>query len=199
MFYFPVIISFFALGFAFYLISWLRKIPEGPEEMQKIFRTIKEGANAFLKRQYRTIGIIAGILTLLLFSVYGVSGNWLYGFQVASAFVFGAGCSLLSGFLGMWIAVRSNVRTANAAQTSFSRALTITLRGGAVSGISIVAMSLLGISLLFLVYNFFGYEATGIPSSIVGFGFGASLVALFAQLGGGIYTKAADVGADLVG
>jgi K(+)-stimulated pyrophosphate-energized sodium pump len=99
----------------------------------------------------------------------------------------------------MWIAVRSSVRTANAAQTSFSRALTIALRGGAVSGIAIVAMSLLGISLLYLIYNSFGYEVTSIPSLIVGFGFGASLVALFAQLGGGIYTKAADVGADLVG
>jgi len=199
MLYFPIISSAIALCFGFYLISWIKKKPQGSERMQEIFKIIKEGANAFLKRQYKTIGIIAGILALLLFLVYGVTGNWLYGFQVGVSFIFGAACSLLSGFIGMWISVRSNVRTADAAKTSFSKALTIALRGGAVSGITIVAMSLLGISCLFLIYTFFGFKAANIPSLIVGFGFGASLVALFAQLGGGIYTKAADVGADLVG
>ena len=99
----------------------------------------------------------------------------------------------------MWIAVRANVRTASASQSSFSKALTIALRGGAISGITIVAMSLIGISSLFLIYSLLGYQAIRIPSLLIGFGFGASLVALFAQLGGGIYTKAADVGADLVG
>ncbi len=199
MLYIPIVISFFAFGFAFYLIQWIKKCPQGTEKMQEIFEIIKEGANAFLKRQYKTIGIIAIALALILFVVYGFTGNWLYGFQVSAAFIFGAACSLIAGFIGMWISVRSNVRTASAAQTSFSKALTIALRGGAVSGITIVAMSLLGISVLYLIYSFFGYEIVKIPSLIVGFGFGASLVALFAQLGGGIYTKAADVGADLVG
>ena len=199
MLYIPIIISFLSLGFAFYLIQWIKKCPQGSEKMQEIYGLIKQGANAFLKRQYQTIGIIAGVLALLLFSVYAINGNWLYGFQVSAAFLFGAACSLLSGFIGMWIAVRSNIRTAQASQTSFSRALTIALRGGAVSGITIVAMSLLGISSLYFIYIFFGYQIVSIPSLIVGFGFGASLVALFAQLGGGIYTKAADVGADLVG
>jgi len=160
---------------------------------------IKQGANTFLKRQYRTIAVIALLIALVLLAAYGFGGNWLYGFQVSAAFVFGAVCSLVSGFIGMWIAVRSNVRVAAASQTSFAKALTIALRGGAVSGITIVAMSLLGISSLYLIYNSLGYEVAKIPSLIVGFGFGASLVALFAQLGGGIYTKAADVGADLVG
>jgi K(+)-stimulated pyrophosphate-energized sodium pump len=195
----PIVISFLALGFAFYLISWVKKCPQGTDKMQEIFELIKQGANAFLKRQYQTIAVIAGLLALILLIAYGLSGNWLYGFQISAAFVFGAVCSLFSGFIGMWIAVRSNVRVARASQTSFSKALTIALRGGAVSGITIVAMSLLGISSLYLIYNFLGYEVAKIPSLIVGFGFGASLVALFAQLGGGIYTKAADVGADLVG
>lgn len=199
MLYLSIIISFLALGFAGYLTYWLLKCQQGTAKMQEIFKIIQQGANAFLKRQYRTISLIAGILALILFLVYGLTGNWLYGIQVATAFIFGAACSLLSGLIGMWIAVRANVRVAQAAQTSFSRALTIALRGGAVSGLTIVAMSLLGISALFLIYTAFGYEAVSIPSLIVGFGFGASLVALFAQLGGGIYTKAADVGADLVG
>ncbi|MDP3093872.1 MAG: sodium-translocating pyrophosphatase [bacterium] len=195
----PIVISFLALGFAFYLTLWVKKCSQGTDKMREIFEIIKQGANAFLKTQYQTIAAIAGLLALILLAAYGFSGNWIYGFQVSAAFIFGAACSLFSGFIGMWIAVRSNVRVASAAQTSFSKALTIALRGGAVSGITIVAMSLLGISSLYLIYDFFGYEVVSIPSLIVGFGFGASLVALFAQLGGGIYTKAADVGADLVG
>jgi len=199
MLYIPIIFSIFSLGFAGYLVYWVRKCSMGTDEMQEIYRAIKKGANAFLKRQYKTIGIMTVILALVLLGAYGLTGNWLYGFQISIAFIFGAFCSALSGIIGMWISVRSNVRTASAAQSSLSKALTIALRGGAVSGITIVAMSLIGISGLYLVYSFFGYPATEIPSLIIGFGFGASLVALFAQLGGGIYTKGADVGADLVG
>ncbi|PIR02702.1 MAG: sodium-translocating pyrophosphatase [Candidatus Nealsonbacteria bacterium CG_4_9_14_0_2_um_filter_37_38] len=194
-----IAISLFSLGFALYLVYWVKKCDEGPEGMVRIFRLIKEGANAFLKRQYKTIGLIAIFLALALFGVYYFTGNFILGIQTSLAFIFGAALSALSGFIGMWIAVRSNVRTANAAQTSLSKALTIALRGGAVSGITIVAMSLLGISSLYLIYIHLGYEPSKIPFLIVGFGFGASLVALFAQLGGGIYTKAADIGADLVG
>jgi K(+)-stimulated pyrophosphate-energized sodium pump len=118
------------------------------------------------------------------------------------AFLFGAGCSALAGYIGMWISIRSNIRTASAVRSSLDRALKISLRGGAVSGVTIVAMSLLGVGILFTLYG----GATDntelikrVPFLIVGYGFGASFVALFAQLGGGIYTKAADVGADLVG
>lgn len=167
--------------------------------MRKIFLVIKEGANAFIKRQYKTIGFISIILALLLFAAYAMGNKQVLGIQTALSFLFGAFCSALSGFIGMWVAVRTNIRTANAAQTSFSKALSVAFRGGAVSGVTIVSMSLLGISGLYLIYKLFGYADENIPSLIVGFGFGASLVALFAQLGGGIYTKAADVGADLVG
>ena len=196
---FAIVASLVSIGYAFNLARKIGREPAGQGKMIDIAKYIKEGATAFLKRQYWTIGVIAVGLALLLFGVYGFTGSWQHGFQVSIAFIFGAACSLLSGFIGMWIAVRANIRTADAAQTSFSRALTIALRGGAVSGITIVAMSLLGISGLYLIYTFYNYQATQIPSLIVGFGFGASLVALFAQLGGGIYTKAADVGADLVG
>ena len=171
----------------------------GTPKMQEIYEAIKKGANAFLKRQYQTIAIITVVLAIILFGVYALNGKSLSGLQVSLAFVLGAICSSLSGLVGMWISVRSNIRTAAAAQTSFSKALTVALRAGAVSGITIVALSLIGITGLYYVYGLFGYAAIEIPALLVGFGFGASLVALFAQLGGGIYTKAADVGADLVG
>jgi len=191
--------SILALLFVGYLVFWIKKKDMGTAKMQEIYEAIKKGANAFLKRQYRTIAMIAVILAIILFSVYAFNGKPLTGLQVSLAFILGAFCSCLSGLVGMWIAVRSNIRTAAAAQNSFSKALTIALRAGAVSGITIVALSLIGITGLYSIYGFLGYTAVQIPALLVGFGFGASLVALFAQLGGGIYTKAADVGADLVG
>ena len=193
------IISIFALLFAVYLVFWIKKQDMGTVKMQEIYEAIKKGANAFLKRQYRTIGMIAVILALILYGVYALYGKPASGLQVGLAFILGAFLSGFSGLVGMWISVRSNIRTASAAQTSLSKALTIALRAGAVSGITIVTMSLLGITGLYYIYGLLGYTAVQIPALLVGFGFGASLVALFAQLGGGIYTKAADVGADLVG
>src|SRR4029079_9484275 len=115
------------------------------------------------------------------------------------AFMFGALCSGIAGYVGMFVSIRANLRTASAVRTSLTRALQLALRGGAVSGLFVVAMSLLGVGGLFVVLQNFGVADEKIPLLIVGYGFGASLVALFAQLGGGIYTKAADVGADLVG
>ncbi len=193
------IISIFALFFAGYLVFWIKKNDMGTEKMREIYEAIKKGANAFLKRQYQTIGIISIVLALVLYGVYAIGGKPLSGAQVALAFLLGALCSSLSGLVGMWISTRSNIRTASAAQNSFSKALTIALRAGAVSGITIVALSLIGITGLYFIYTSLGYTAVQIPALLVGFGFGASFVALFAQLGGGIYTKAADVGADLVG
>ncbi len=195
----PIVCSLLSLFFVGYLVTWIKRCDMGTPRMQEIFQAIKNGADAFLKRQNKTIAIMAVVLALVLFGVYALSGKWLVGMQTSLAFLFGALCSGLSGLVGMWISVRSNVRAASAAQSSFSQALTIALRGGAVSGITIVAMSLLGISGLYFIYTVFGYAPVRIPSLLVGFSFGASLVALFAQLGGGIYTKAADVGADLVG
>jgi len=193
------IISVLALLFAGYLVYWIKKQDMGSAKMQEIYEAIKKGANAFLKRQYKTIGIMAVVLALVLYAVYALSGKPEAGLQVSLAFLLGAFLSGFSGLVGMWISVRSNIRTASAAQTSLSKALTIALRAGAVSGITIVAMSLIGITGLYYIYGALGYTAIEIPALLVGFGFGASLVALFAQLGGGIYTKAADVGADLVG
>lgn len=193
------IFSILALFFAGYLVYWIKKQDMGTAKMQEIYEAIKKGANAFLKRQYKTIGIMAIVLTLVLYGVYALNGKPEAGLQVSLAFLLGAFLSGFSGLVGMWISVRSNIRTASAAQTSLSKALTIALRAGAVSGITIVAMSLIGITGLYYIYSFLGYTAIEIPALLVGFGFGASLVALFAQLGGGIYTKAADVGADLVG
>ncbi len=193
------IISVFALLFAGYLVFWIKKQDMGTAKMQDIYEAIKKGANAFLKRQYKTIGIMAIVLALVLYVVYALNGKPEAGLQVSLAFLLGAFLSGFSGLVGMWISVRSNIRTASAAQTSLSKALTIALRAGAVSGITIVALSLIGITGLYYIYDLLGYAAIEIPALLVGFGFGASLVALFAQLGGGIYTKAADVGADLVG
>ena len=171
--------------------------------METVAHAIREGANAFLKRQYRTIVVFSLVVAVAIVLVYGVTGGeigWTKGLQVGGAFIIGALLSAVSGAVSMVVAVRANVRTAHAAATGLHAALTTALRAGAVSGITIVALSLLGVSGLYLLYSLgFGMDAARIPALIVGYGFGASFVALFAQLGGGIYTKAADVGADLVG
>ena len=175
----------------------------GTAEMQAISNAIREGAEAFLSRQYRTIGILAVVLAIVLFAGYHASPRTApYALKTVVSFLVGAICSGLAGFTGMYVSIRANIRTASAARTSLNRALQAALRGGAVTGLVVVALALLGVSLLFLVFG--GNSADpavqqAVPYQLVGFGFGASLVALFAQLGGGIYTKAADVGADLVG
>jgi K(+)-stimulated pyrophosphate-energized sodium pump len=172
--------------------------------MQKVADAIFKGAMAFLNRQYRTIAtlaIFAAILVAVVLALLGQGSSadkWNLAWHTAVAFLIGALCSGLSGYIGMYVAVKSNSRTASAATRSLGEALMVSLRGGAVSGFLVVALSLLGVSLVFTAYGGLTSPAVA-PSLIVGFGFGASFVALFAQLGGGIYTKAADVGADLVG
>ncbi len=171
----------------------------GTSEMRAISDAIREGAEAFLKRQYRTIGAIAVVIAVALFFGYRVSPRTSpYALKTVVSFLVGAVCSALAGYTGMYCSIRANIRTASAARTSLNKALRMALRGGAVTGLVVVALSLLGVGSLFL---FFGglQHPEQVPYQLVGFGFGASLVALFAQLGGGIYTKAADVGADLVG
>ena len=198
------------LGFAGILARDVLRRDTGSDGMREIADAIRQGAKAFLRRQYRSIAIIAGILAVVFAAaIYaqgaakGASDAAELGLKTAGAFALGATFSALSGYIGMQIAIRSNVRSAAGSLKSFNDALVIALRGGAVSGLAIVGLSLAGVSILYYGYGY------GIPAdlshqyslilSIVGFGFGASLVALFAQLGGGIYTKAADVGADLVG
>ncbi|MFA5821126.1 MAG: sodium-translocating pyrophosphatase [Candidatus Gracilibacteria bacterium] len=198
MFYSTFAISLLALIVAFGLARHVLSQDIGTKKMQEIAEAIRLGAMAFLKRQYITIGTLTVVLAVILFAAYYLSGNPTYAWHTALSFILGAFCSALAGFIGMYISVKANLRTASAAQTSLNKALQISLRGGAVSGILVVALSLLGVGGLF--YFLGGLEnPQEVPLQIVGFGFGASFVALFAQLGGGIYTKAADVGADLVG
>ena len=213
--------GFAAVFFAAYLAWDVLRRDTGTDSMREISDMIFEGAMAFLARQYRTIAFMALLTAVALFLIVGgvsqgvkaivfdggsitfgeeVVGRWEEGLLTAIAFLVGAFCSALAGYIGMYIAVRSNIRTAAAAQVSLKEAITVSLRGGAVSGFLVVALSLLGVSGIFAVYSsLLGNPAEIAPFLIVGFGFGASFVALFAQLGGGIYTKAADMGADLVG
>jgi K(+)-stimulated pyrophosphate-energized sodium pump len=202
--------SVFGLLFAAYLARWVLRFSTGSPAMLKISNAIKEGAEAFLRRQNRTIIGLALAFAVVLFLGYGVirehrpfdpvASSFQLAFWITLSFVFGALCSVFAGYVGMWVSIRSNIRTATAALSSLNDALRIALRGGAVSGLLVVAMSLLGVGGLYALVDAFGnVEPTKIPLLIVGYGFGASFVALFAQLGGGIYTKAADVGADLVG
>src|ERR1700761_6146016 len=171
----------------------------GTAEMRVISDAIREGAEAFLGRQYRTIGILAVVLAIAVFVGYRLSPRTSpYALKTVVSFLVGAVRSGLAGFTGMYCSIRANIRTASAARTSLNKALQMALRGGAVTGLVVVALSLLGVGVLFLFFGGLEHPAA-VPYQLVGFGFGASLVALFAQLGGGIYTKAADVGADLVG
>ncbi len=200
-----------ALLFAAYLAWDMIRRDQGNERMREVGGFIYEGAVAFLKRQYRTIAILAVLAALALSAIVGFFGTEtppgegaepITGLDLAwhtgVAFLIGAFSSGLAGVIGMITAVKANVRTARAAESSLGEALTVALRGGAISGILVVTLSLLGVYVLFLLFGGFDDPALA-PFLIVGYGFGASFVALFAQLGGGIYTKAADVGADLVG
>ncbi|MEE8346871.1 MAG: sodium-translocating pyrophosphatase, partial [Dehalococcoidia bacterium] len=211
------IAGFAAVLYSLWLTRDVLRRDSGTPEMQDVASMIFEGAMAFLRRQYGTIAILAlatgVILTLIVGGVsegvreitggaYGdkVVGRWEEGLLTGVAFLVGAAASGLAGYIGMYISVRSNSRAASAATRSLSEAITVALRGGAVSGFLVVALSLLGVSSIYFIYTgILGYPDSITPFLIVGFGFGASFVALFAQLGGGIYTKAADVGADLVG
>jgi K(+)-stimulated pyrophosphate-energized sodium pump len=190
-----------AIAFAIYLAWDVLRRSTGTLDMQRVGAMIVEGANAFLARQYRTIGILAVVTAVIIGGLVGVfAHDTTEGVLTAIAFLLGALCSSVSGFVGMYIAVRANLRTASAAQNSLKDAVTVALRGGAVSGFFVTALSLLGVSGIFYFYSsVLGNPPERTPFLIVGYGFGASFVALFAQLGGGIYTKAADVGADLVG
>lgn len=194
-----IVISLFSLAVAAYLAYDVLRRDTGTPEMRVVSDAIKEGAEAFLKRQYQTIGILALVSGAALIALYAFwKKDATLAWQTGFSFLFGAFCSALAGYIGMYISIRSNIRAASASRRSLDEALTTALRGGAVSGLTVVAMSLLGVGGLFWLLG--GMEnPTGVPLRIVGFGFGASFVALFAQLGGGIFTKAADVGADLVG
>ncbi|MGH2455949.1 MAG: sodium-translocating pyrophosphatase [Candidatus Limnocylindria bacterium] len=201
-----------AVAFALYLAWDVLHRDKGPQAMQDVGDMIREGADAFVKRQYTTIAILALVGAVIIGAVIAVVetrdvadvpdlAGAPIGIMTAVAFLVGAACSMASGIIGMFISVRSNVRTAAAARRSLVEAVQVAMRGGAVSGFLVVALSLLGVWGIFTAYETLIGEVSvaEAPFLIVGFGFGASFVALFAQLGGGIYTKAADVGSDLVG
>ena len=203
-------ISILGLLFALWLMRNVLQRDTGTPKMREISDAIKAGAEAFLRRQNRTILYLATALAALIYILYAfvrahnehdpASASNLALWTTLS-FALGALCSVAAGYMGMWVAIRSNIRTAAGATRDMNSALQPALRGGAVSGFFVVAMSLLGVAGLFTIVKASGVteDVTKIPLLIVGYGFGASFVALFAQLGGGIYTKAADVGADLVG
>ena len=190
-----------AFGYLFYKDIFSRGT--GTDEMRSIYEAIKDGAMAYLTRQYKTIGIISVLIAALIIVAGEIFGVNRLGWEVALAFLLGAGFSALSGFIGMYVAVNSNIRTANAARSSLKESFHVSFRGGAISGIAVAALSLLGVFVLFMIFEAIastdGSTIALALEHVVGYAFGASMAALFAQLGGGIYTKAADVGADLVG
>jgi len=194
-----IIASVIALITAILLVVHVMKEKPGTTTMQEISDFIKEGAMAYLNRQFKTVAIFAIVIFLIL-GLALPKGAYNNSYMIATGFLVGAVFSALAGYIGMGMSVRANVRTANAAKRSLKEALSVAFLGGSVTGLSVVALSLLGVSgFYYLFTKVFDIPVDTAPSLLIGFGFGASLISLFARVGGGIFTKAADVGADLVG
>lgn len=191
------VIGLLALVYSFYKNKWIEKQSAGSEKMVEISNHIKEGAIAFLRTEYKILAIfVAAVAVLLAFSNTGrEDSSWL----ISVSFVVGAFCSALAGYLGMIAATKANVRTTNAAIKGLSPALQIAFSGGSIMGMNVVGLGILGLGVLFIYYNNLDWDLARIMNVISGFSLGASSIALFARVGGGIYTKAADVGADLAG
>jgi len=186
-----------ALLFVFIKNNWVSKQEVGNEKMARIAKNIADGAMSFLKAEYKILSIfVVAVAILLFFKGQAEAGS---NGMVAVSFIVGAICSALAGFIGMKVATKANVRTTNAARTSLGKALEVAFAGGAVMGLGVVGLGVLGLSSLFAIYSGQGWEITEVLNVLSGFSLGASSIALFARVGGGIYTKAADVGADLVG
>ena len=179
--YFPIIVSLFAIAFVFFLIAKINKAPVAKDKAIAITAAIQEGANSYLRRQYKTVSVVAILIFFALLFM---------GWKIAVGFLIGAVLSGLSGFIGMWVSTRANTRVAEASKKGLAQGLDLSFKGGLVTGLMVVSLGLLAVS---------GYYfATGIEG-LVALGFGASLISVFARVGGGIYTKAADVGGDMVG
>merc|ERR1719491_2471791 len=209
----------FGIVSSLYLSRSVLSCDDGTEEMRAVSDPIREGAEGFLRVQYTAIAKFAGPMALLLIASYqfrptiindnstsNISniGNTMLGLLTAFGFLIGAVCSALSGYISMWVAAQSNIRVTSAARRSYAECLVVCFRGGAFSAVLNLTLCVFGVSTLYLILlqtlsTTYNILPTDIPILLVGYGFGASFVALFMQLGGGIYTKAADVGADLVG
>lgn len=180
---FALVASIVAIVYGLSLAASIMKKPAGNDKMKEIASAIQAGAKAYLNRQYRTITMIAAVLFIVL---------WIFlGIQIALGFVVGAVLSALAGYIGMNVSVRANIRTAEAARSGLAAALSLAFKGGAVTGLLVVGLALLGVTGFYVI--------TGSVASLIGLAFGSSLISVFARLGGGIFTKAADVGTDLVG
>lgn len=194
--YLPVF-GVLALAFVFVKNTWVSKQEEGNEKMARIAKNIADGAMSFLKAEYKILSIFVAAVAILLY-FKGASEENSNGI-VAVSFIVGAVCSALAGFIGMKVATKANVRTTHAARKSLGKALEVAFAGGAVMGLGVVGLGVLGLSGLFMIYSAQGWGVQEVLNVLSGFSLGASSIALFARVGGGIYTKAADVGADLVG
>ncbi|CAB4302606.1 unnamed protein product [Prunus armeniaca] len=218
----PIIVFVFSICIISFLVSlylarWVLAKDEGPPEMGQISDAIRDGAEGFFRTQYGTISKMAFLLAAVIFCIYlfrsttpeqeasGI-GRFTSAYITVAAFLLGALCSGAAGYVGMWVSVRANVRVSSAARRSAREALQIAVRAGGFSAMVVVGMAVIGIAILYATFYVWlevdspgSMKVTDLPLLLVGYGFGASFVALFAQLGGGIYTKAADVGADLVG
>ncbi len=194
--YFIPLFGVLALLYAFWKSSWVGKQEVGTDRMAVIAKNIADGAMAFLKAEYKVLSIFVIAVAILM----AISGNTEGSSPlVALSFVLGAICSALAGFIGMRVATKANVRTTNAARTGLGKALEVAFGGGAVMGMGVVGLGVLGLGSLFVFYSSLGWDINKVITVVTSFSFGASSIALFARVGGGIYTKAADVGADLVG